>query len=203
MNQPTLIASYIRHLLAAAKRLGADIPRALTKSGISVAPLEDPDARIALTSHHLLWQHLSAEVVRESLGFAAGRRFRPAALGLAGHLVSQCGTALEALAVFARYRSLVGGDQIVPQLHPGDDYLEVRYAPVEPAFAQSAHSGESGMISLLMLTQSLSGIRCAPVEAWFQHKRPADLHLYEEFFPCPIYFEKPYRRLLLPRESPR
>jgi AraC-like DNA-binding protein len=187
MNQPTIIASYIRHLLAAAKSLGADIPRALTKSGIAVAPLEDPDARIALTSHHLLWQHLSAEVGRENLG-------------LAGHLVAQCGTALEALAVFTRYRNLVGGDQIVPRLHPGDDYLEVRYAPVEPAFAQSAHSGESGMISLLMLTQSLSGIRCVPLEAWFQHKRPADLRIYEEFFPCPIYFEKPYRRLLLPRD---
>mgnify|MGYP000944415276 CR=1 FL=1 len=68
-------------------------------------------------------------------------------------------------------------------------------------FAQSAHSGESGMISLLMLTNSLTGVRSAPLEAWFQHKRPADLRPYQELFPCPLHFEKPYRRLLLPRET--
>lgn len=200
MNQQLVNSSYIRHLLAAAKSLGADIPRALTRSGISAATLDDPDGGIALAAHHLLWQHLSSEVGRENLGFAAGRRFRPAALGLAGHVVALCGAAREAIAAFDRYRSLVGDDQIVPRLHPGDEYLEVRYAPIDPAFAESAHSGESGMISLLMLTHSLTGIRCTPVEAWFQHKRPANLHLYQEYFPCPIQFEKPYRRLLLPRD---
>lgn len=201
MNQLPVNASYIRHLLAAAKSLGADIPKALHRSGISAAALDDPDAGITLAAHHLLWQHLSAAVGRENLGFTAGRRFRPAALGLAGHVVALCGTAREALAAFERYRSLVGGDQIVPRLHPADGHLELRYAPVDPGFAQSAHSGESGMISLLMLTNSLTGVRCAPLEAWFQHKRPADLRPYQELFPCPLHFEKPYRRLLLPRET--
>lgn len=77
MDQPTVATPYIRHLLAAAQELGADISRALRHVRISPEQLEDPDARVALPSHHLLWRQLSSELGRENLGFAAGRRFRP------------------------------------------------------------------------------------------------------------------------------
>jgi AraC-like DNA-binding protein len=200
MVEPTVGTPYIRHLLATAQSLGVDVPRAMRFGGIVAEQLDDPDARIALQSHHRLWRHLSSEVGRETLGFAAGRRFQPEALGVAGHVVSLCNTGVEAIATFARYRSLIGDDQIVPHIQAGATHVEVRYAAVDPVFAEHAHSGESGMVSLLILATAMSGIRCAPVEVWFQHKRPADLRPYEEFFPCRLRFEMPLRRLLLPRD---
>jgi AraC-like DNA-binding protein len=200
MSHPTVAAAYIQHLLATASSLRVDVAGVLRHIQLSPAQLEQPDARIALPAHDLLWRHLSAQVGRERFGFAAGLRVSPAALGVGGHVVSSCQSGQEAIACFQRYRALIGGDQIVPRMFVHDAHVELRYAAVESAFAERAHSGESGMISMLKLVETLCGIRWAPLEVWFQHKRPARLEAYEELFACRLHFEKPYRRLLLRRE---
>jgi AraC-like DNA-binding protein len=199
MLESTVATPYIRHLLTAAQSLGADGARALRQADIAPATLDDPDARVVLAAHDRLWWHLSSQLGREQLEFAAGARFAPEALGIAGHVVSSCADAGEAMVAFARYRSLIGGDQIVPRLIVTNEYIELRYAPLDPAFADQAHSGESGLLSMLMAVRSLGGVRCDPLEIWFQHRRPPSLARYAEYFSCPTYFAKPYRRLRLPR----
>jgi AraC-like DNA-binding protein len=199
MLGPTITAAYAQHVLRAAETLGVDTRRLLRESGLDPEQLEDPDARVSVQAHGILWQRVCADVGRENFGIVAGRTFTPSSLGITGLAMSLLESPQDAFSMLDRYRTLIG-PRIAPHFEIQKDVMVARFAPFAPAFVEATHCDDTGLIAVMRWSRVLSDILWKPTEVWFQHKRPTDIRPYEEFFPCRMRFAQPYACLIFPRE---
>ncbi len=145
------------------------------------------------------WLIKAAERLRDPLlGLHLGQAILPAHLGALGYVLLACENLGAALMRIRRYHRLI--HDINPIEHQlVDDHLELRWGISHGK--PGALFDEAGITSIVQFGRGLCSqpVRLAAVD--FVNPVPADLRPYTTYFACPVRFDQPVTRLVLPLSS--
>lgn len=123
------------------------------------------------------------------IGLHLGQTISPRHLGILGPVFASCETLAAALEKLERYQRLVFDVTHMIQ-RPGDGWVEMVWDS-----RRETHPGrlvnETGFAVLIQFCRSLVRGPGDPLMVEFAHSGPADVRPYENFFCCPVRFDRP------------
>lgn len=193
------IASYFaRTHLANGISLGAREEQLLRNTGLTVAQLAHPKARILATQLASIVSNCWRFSGDELLGFTEKKLKAGMFALLAEHLIT-CKDLTEVLNYIVRFYDLTG-DQLAVRLHSTDSVLVCSLAPDFKLLRRSSVAN-SLLIEFLLLVfhrflSWLVGHAIPLVKVCFQYPRPDHYQEYRLMFPSPCEFDSQYNALL-------
>jgi AraC-like DNA-binding protein len=194
----TITAAFVRHLVVTAGGLGLDTDELLRGTRLSPAQLDDPDERIPIAVHDRMWDFIAANAGAERFARAAADRFQPQCFGVAGLLATSSDTIGDMGDVLDRYGDLIGPPYLPPRVVSRDGRSSEFVFRFPPGILRLRERGDIGAINVLRTLRLLTGTSFRPLEVRFQHARPPDPRLYDEWFDCPVRFNSPETSVVLP-----
>jgi AraC-like DNA-binding protein len=194
---PTVCAGLVRGDLEAARALGLDTGRILTRADLREAELDDPDGRIAFERFIALWEAIAAEPRVERFAVRLGDELRLDTLGVMGYVLAHSGTVGAALAATERFGRLLGAE-LIPRRSLTRDRLVLSRA-LPPRLAATRVFAEATLVGTAALVERLAGTPPRIVELHFQHERGPGAALVEERLGCPIRYGAGETLLAFPR----
>lgn len=165
---------------------GVDAQQLLAGSGIGLADLDHPDARI--TTQQELQVCANALARREDIGLELGRRMHVSCYGMLGYALLSSATLGDALRLALSFPALLG---TVFQLRLVNDGQRVWLCASDhyDAPGLAAFNAEFCLVSLKVICDDLLGRPLPLLAARFEHPRPGYHALYAGAFACPQGFD--------------
>lgn len=144
----------------------------------------------------------AVELTRDpAIGLAVGEHWSPSMLQVVGQLISSCRTMRDALAVFDRYRPLLGNNAKWTLAEQGDR----AYLYLDPEVTHPVAS-RIGLEAVMTLTYRIGrdlfpASDDAQEEVWFRHEAPAYVAQYSRVFPCKVRFGQPRNAFVFARDK--
>lgn len=136
---------------------------------------------------------MQEEAVRRSgddeFGLHMGNYAEPGSYSIVGYLMMNCETLGQAFLKVARYYRIIG-TLITLSAKMGFKTFRLDFHASPKAPDMSRHCFEAIFASAVRLLKSLTGEAICPVQINLTWPRPECASEYEEFFHCPVYFDK-------------
>jgi len=169
-----------------AKAAGIDIAPILSKSGLSLRHVDDPKIRLRARDQ-IKFFDLIADVLHDDLfGFHLALSTDLREIGWLYYVVASSETISQALQRGVRYCSIVNESVSFQYVEQGEGTLGIQYVGVSRHVDR--HQIEFISTLVVRLLRQLTGIRRAPVDARFTHRRQAVPEEFAEFFGGPVEF---------------
>ncbi len=179
--------------------LGADPQEVLGEIGVDLKLFEDAEHRVSLAQHNRIVQHCADRTGCAHFGLLVGEQDGLHSFGLMGLLVKYSPDVGTALASFMRHLRLhVRGASV--SLEVNGTLAMLTWQIHEPGIDAIDHVGDGAVAVLRNVMRELCGPDWTPTEAWFAHKRPADVAPFRQFFGVPIRFDAEQFALLFAAE---
>ena len=179
-------------IMARATRLGVEPARLATAAAMGPAP------RGFMTCAQLLSLHEGAARLSgdDAFGLHLAEELSLESFGAMGRSVATAGTFGDAMSQAVRHlRGWTNGAEIC--LRPAGGAMRLEYRMLEPTLP-SRHDAES-TLGMLLVFARMAGIRDAPREVTFTHRRPARTSEHARLFDAPVRFESPVDALVFDR----
>jgi hypothetical protein len=182
------------------RRHGIPIERLAEVSGVRVAELRDPDARVAQAEANRI-----AELICQKHGPAAG--IAAAQTVEAGHftlfelLARTAPTLNDALVEGCRYFSLVHGDARLVYESPPTGPRVMRMITPETYAIHRGFIEQTFAVWMLGIRRETAQPFLTPAEVWFRHPSPQDTGPYEEVFGPSVRFGMPEDHIAFDRAT--
>jgi len=185
-------------MLAGLRALKADVESIVSRAGLSLETLQDPDTRIPFeTSVNLAFQ--AALATRdEALGLHLAELYRPGSFGVLDYLAHSSRTLGEAIGYLCRYnRLLQDAVESVLELSEGKALL---YNHLLGDVFLPPGIVENTIANHIVIGRELTGVTLVPLAVEFRHSAPTYVSEYERIFKAPIRFGAERDGLVLPVE---
>jgi AraC-like DNA-binding protein len=170
------------------RSLGANPEEVLAELGYDLKLFDDPERRIPVAARNRLVSHCATRTDCPHFGLLAGQQNGLHSFGLLGLLVKyspDVGTALRSL---VRYFRLHVSGATLGLVVEGDTALmtwEVHQSAAEAV----DHIGDAAVATMQNILRALCDPDWRPTEAWFAHRKPADVGPFRRFFRVPLRFD--------------
>jgi AraC-like DNA-binding protein len=197
-EQATMAGVAVLDLLKALQRAGLGPALLCRAAGLSIASLEESDARVPTRLVTRLLDHAEERARDPLIGIHAGERSEPR--GPLIYLVLSSARFAEGLRQAERF-SVVGLDTLRFTIRTERDVVSVGFDVADSVFSRSRHAME------YLLMMSVSGLRYAlgagfrVREVNFRHRGVGDKTDVERAFGCPVHFGARWDRLILPQAA--
>lgn len=193
MRAPTVAVTSTLAMVRAAEALDVDAAQVLSRAGVSMATLRDPDARIPIPLCLEIWDELREKSGNHALQLAAPRALPVGAYRLLDHLVGASETVGDGVRRFARFFGIVNPAVAlkVSQDHQGAALVAALAAggPVPGVYVDYIFAALVGRVRAFFRPQlRLNGVD-------FQHGAPEDTRAYQEAFGSVVRFNADADRL--------
>ncbi len=182
------------------RSLGADPAEVLAEVGVDLKLFDDPEHVVSLAAHNRIVQHCADRTGCPHFGLLIGQQDGLRSLGLVGLLVKYSPDVETALASLVRHLGVhVRGAHATLTVEGKFAVLcwEIHEAGVD-AIDQV---GDGAIAVYCNILRELCGPDWMPTEAWFAHRRPADVRPFREFFRVPLRFDAEQFALVFPAAS--
>jgi AraC-like DNA-binding protein len=196
----TIAAGWTRAVLRYATAQGMNRAQLLEAAGLDESLLASPDFRVERRQDFRLWKSVEAGLQDEALGLRLSRSVTTCCMGLVGFAMRACSTLGEAFEVFVELYPLIR-DWGRAEVREERSQVSLHSIASMSHDRWSRSAAEAAIGCKVVLGEQWLGRRYPLRAVHFQHARPADLHLYEQLFPCPVYFDQPRNELVLDREA--
>lgn len=177
------------------RSLGADPEEVLAEVGCDLKLFDDPDNRISLAAHNHIVSHCAKRTGCPHFGLLVGQRDGLHSFGLPGLLVKYSPDLGTALRSFVRYLHLHVSGATAGLVVDGASAM-FTYEIHEPGLEGIDQVGDGAVAVMHNIMRALCGPDWRPTEAWFAHRRPADVGPFRRFFRVPLRFDAEYFALL-------
>ena len=196
----TVLSVASRAVLDACGRLGLEAEALLGAAGLSRAEVYDPDARLPAEAADALWRHAYEAAGDPRLALHAAEALPFGAYKVLDFVAAHAPTVGEGLARVARYFPLVDGRARLEIVEGGSDEpvrveMQSSLGPIAPP------AQEYTLAALVVRLRASAGVAWALDAVDLAFPRPDDAGEHERIFACPVRFEQPRARLLIPRAS--
>lgn len=176
---------YIRLISEQVRRMGADVPRWLERSGLREAQLEDA----SLTIPHPVFERLLLDALHATgepaLGLLVGERLIASTHGILGYAATQSGTVRQALELFERYTQL--RTSLVAISHEvGPKKVRVHFRETQPLGEIRRPLLEAVVLSIKNVLDSISMGACQVEFVAFAMDAPQYAALARTLFACDV-----------------
>ena len=170
------------------KRLGVDPVEVLTEAGVDLKLFEDPEYTISLAAHNRIVQHCADRTRCAHFGLLVGQEDGLQSLGLVGLLVRYSTDVHAALNAFVRHLGVhVRGAHATLAIEGKTAILS--WEIHEPGVEAIDQVGDGAIAVYCNILRELCGPNWKPTEAWFAHRRPANVSPFRQFFQVPLRFD--------------
>ncbi len=170
------------------RSLGEDPRKVLAEAGFDARLFDDPDNVISYTARGRLMAHCAARTGCRHLGLLVGQHGGLHSLGLVGLLLKyspDVGTALRNLVQY--FHLQFRGAAPTLQVQGGTAILGYQ---IHQRGAQANDQVGDGAVAVICnIMRELCGPDWKPREAWFAHRKPADIEPYRRFFGVVLRFD--------------
>ena len=173
---------------AVLRSLGADPVAVLAEAGFGLELFDDPDNLITYAARGRLMAHCAARTGCQHFGLLVGQQLGLHSLGLAGYLVKASPNVGAALRSLERFQHLHVHGAVMPLKSDGDSAM-ISYLAYHPHVEGTEQTGDGSVAALCNVMRTLCGPEWKPAEAWFAHRRPADIRPFRKFFDAPLRFD--------------
>lgn len=177
----------LRPMLAGLGILGADVEGIVRRAGLSLAELQDPDARVLLEDALRLSAVAAADVRDEAFGLHLAELYRPGVFGLLDYLAHSSLTLREALVHLCRYNRLL--QDAAETLLEIDDERAIVWQRVLGGISFPPALAENAMANLVVIGRALTGNALVPLEVHFTHPSPPYAAEHERIFQTKVTFD--------------
>jgi len=187
-SEPTISVSTIIDVYYILLEKGIDEGVLEAQSGVALSKLEDPDARVSISTLNTLWDIAIEYTQNPAIGLYVGNRVDPNRLSVVAQASFQCETILQGLQKYVTFFSIVNQAANMAISVKGElATLEFRFE--SPEF-YSIPEIERMMASALARCRYLVGDTIKPKQFSFQHPCPDYLIDYQEAFKAPLLFNQ-------------
>ena len=167
------------------RRLGADPGAVLAEVGVDLKLFDDPEHVVSLAAHNRIVQHCADRTGCAHFGLLVGQQDGLRSLGLVGLLVKYSPDVETALTALVRHLGVhVRGAHAT--LTVEGKFASLGWAIHEPGVDAVDQVGDGAIAVYFNILRELCGPDWMPAEAWFAHRRPADVRPFREFFRVPL-----------------
>lgn len=204
MARPTAIATLARTAIDAAKASNVSdrrIDAILAQLELDRAQLAEHDARIAVTDLLRLWELLAHESGDSFFGLHAGEKIVSArTIHIVGYAARNSSTIGECYRHTVRFAALTNEtSEIAVRVEQGRASVICGPMPGLPIWPRVY--AEMAMAAYFSTGQRWADVALRPHMVCFQHAQPSDISEYERLFDCPLQFNAPKNRLVLPASA--
>jgi AraC-like DNA-binding protein len=177
---------------------GLDVGSLFAATGIDVAALEGPGARLPTERISQLWELAVARSGNPALALAQHQVARPASFDVVGYAMMSCADLRCAFERLIRYMLILSDalTMTMEQEAGGDRVTFVLFGGDRPIPRQRI---EFICISVIGFCRWISRRDIHPAAVEFAYPAPADPALYREAFRCPVVFNAPRHSILFAR----
>jgi AraC-like DNA-binding protein len=175
--------------------LGANPAEVLAEIGYDLTLFDDPERRISLAAHNHIVSHCAIRTGCEHFGLLVGQRDGLHSFGLMGFLVKYSPDVGTALRSFVRYLHLHVRGASTRLTVEGSSAM-LCYEINEPGVEGVDQVCDGAVAVMQNVLCALCGPDWRPTEAWFAHRRPADVGPFRRFFRVPLRFDAEQYALL-------
>lgn len=205
---PTAAGFYLRYLLDALAGLGVDLSADLRAMGVDQAALAEPSSRVPLdVIDQILNRAVQADaahlalLANQALGASSGRApglplglrlgaaVTPVALDVLAYASMSSGTLAEAIALLCQFEPYRLGFAQCDMRYEGEEALVEMQ--VSGSWASLPLQIEAAFAGWVEFGRWITGNVSHPTCIEFAHQAQAPVAVYEAFFHCPVYFERP------------
>lgn len=177
---------------------GMDADDLAQQIGLDIKIFDEPDARIPLDQHILLWKAAAKFFVdRPDFALTLGAQNTPETMGVLGNIFLNSRTLREAVQHACRYSILAAESDHYELEETGDKaifYFHIQYPEYYTHYAV-----ERSLALALTWTKTFLKKVVYPIEVLFRHPTPDYLETYKKVFNAPIHFEQKVDALVFPR----
>lgn len=196
----TLPGIYLRHLADQVARMGADVHRWLSRSGLREGQLDDVSFTVSFAVFRALVRD-ALELTREpALGLFVGERLVLGSHGVLGYAAMSSGTVREAMELLVRYAQL--------RLEAVSIRAEVTPAEVRVCFEEGFPLGdvrrpllEAVLLSIKNVLDAISLGACRVGSVSFPFERPGYSDVARELFGCEVRWGASWTGFTLPPQA--
>ncbi|MGH7270262.1 MAG: AraC family transcriptional regulator, partial [Polyangiaceae bacterium] len=179
-------ASLFWPLLAELRGLKLDVGGLVSKAGLSLPELEDPDSRFAFEDLVLLGGLAASAAGDPAFGLHLAEHYRPNVFGVLDYLGRSSGTLGRALQSLCRYNRLLQ-DAAETLIEQRGDAVLIWQRPLG-GFRLPSAMNENAMANLVVIARDLAGHTDAPLEVTFVHPAPSYAEEHTRIFRAPVLF---------------
>lgn len=166
--------------------------------GIDRRVLERADIEIPGEQYVALWE--AAAQRNPSIGIELGFQTEADDFGALGHALNCAPSVEKALKTLHQFIVVFAQESRFDYRVDGNA-LVVEYQVTIPTILQRRQDAEFAITSVLRVLNLITSSSLRPLRLDFEHERPADLSVHKQVFQCPLYFNQPTNRILLPLET--
>lgn len=198
MNNLTISVSTVIDTYFTLLELGIEKEFLEKSSGISIAELENPDARVCLSKLNKLWSIAHEFTQNPAIGLVVGEKVDPSRFSVVTQASFQCKTIRQGLEKYVRFFSIVNQAASITLTQENDlATLEFHFESPE---LYSISEMERMTTSALARSHYLLRKRIIPKYMSFQHSAPSYAKEYESTFKAPIKFDQPTTAIVFERK---
>src|SRR5580698_4779415 len=183
---PTASGGITRLAYAHAKHAGVELDPILKKAHLTLAEIQNPDARVRVRDQIRFLNLVAATVQDDFLGFHLAQPFDLRELGWLHYVLASSDIMGDALKRGARYSSIVNEGISLKYIDNGDVAVTIDYVGVSRHLDR--HQMEFVMTMLVRLCRQLTGLRLMPSRVRFTHHRESASPEFVEFFGNDVEF---------------
>src|SRR3984957_5589525 len=177
---PTASGGITRLAYAPVKQAGVELEPLLKKAHLTLAEIQNPDARLRVRDQIRFLNLVAAAVQDDFLGFHLAQPFDLRELGWLHYVLASSDIMGDALKRGARYSSIVNEGIALKYIDNGDVAVTIDYVGVSRHLDR--HQMEFLMTTLVRLCRQLTGLRLVPSRVRFTHHRESTNPAFAEFF---------------------
>jgi len=175
-------------ITAILRDLGLDPAEVLTEAGIDPKLLDDSDNLITYRARGRLMARGVVRTGRQHFGLMVGQRMNLDSLGLVGLLARNSTDVRSALERLVNSMHLHARGAVM-RLTVDHVQAILTYDAYQPGVEATDQTGDAAVAMMLNVMRSLCGTTFRPIEAWFAHRRPADVRPFRRWFQAPLRFD--------------
>lgn len=187
-------AATLTHFLDVAQALDYRPHAALRSVGLSAALLADPERLIPASSVVRLLEHAALNSGCDSFGLRMAQSRQLSNLGVVSLLISHQPTLRAALATTIAHRHLLN-DSLAMHMQDSGDHVVVREEVMSELPARQATELALGVLH--RICGAVLGRRWRPLSVCFRHSAPAQTHLHQSLFACPLVFDAAFNGMVI------
>jgi AraC-like DNA-binding protein len=204
MGRPTAIATLARTAVDAARASNVSddcIAAILAELGLDPAQLAEHDARVAVADVLRLWELLADASGDFFFGLHAGEKIVSArTIHVVGYAARNSSTIGECYRHTVRFAALTNEtSEIAVKVEQGRASVICGPMPGLPIWPRVY--AEMAMAAYYCTGRRWADVALRPLLVCFQHPKPSDTSEHERLFECPLQFNAPKNRLVLPASA--
>jgi AraC-like DNA-binding protein len=199
ISEPTYLVRIAKLLLDDASRAGADRDALLRGLGLDAKLLENPDARLPLTTVAAIARAVLASPHAPGFGLRAGSARTARDAGLIGYAMLHSATLRGALGRLARYGRIMGDHNRIEIDETGPTAtITFEGHPVLEAIHDLTELDVAWIVRGL---REITASDVTPHEVRFPYQAPGHAADLRAFFRCPLQFVAPHTAIVLKRDD--